>query len=131
MRTDRCGTASFMPELKALGFRFGDKAFTVTVGADPDDFFGDFIQRFFVIADDVTHQNHLRVFAALAFDRVIDGMQIAVVKVFKPGKHAALRMRIQQFCDFDDGGTGKSCCTEKFKAYGTAAGRHFVQNPGG
>ena len=60
-----------------------------------------------------------------------DGLVCNTMKYLEESNHAALRMRIQQFCDFDDGGTGKSCCTEKFKAYGTAAGRHFVQNPGG
>src|SRR5690606_6075046 len=84
-----------------------------------------------VIAHDIADQYHLGQGAALAFGRVADSPQVALVQVLQPRQDGAAgaARRVQVALDFDDRGYGIARLAKELHADRPGMGRHAVQDP--
>ena len=108
--------------------RLRHKGITVAGNRDLLDFFDVFGHRRVIDDDDVSDNHHLRINPAAALRRVINRMQITVIKVFQAGKHDAFRMRVEELRDLIDRGTGVAGSAVKLQTDGLSANRHLVKN---
>ena len=85
----------------------------------------------FVITDDVAKQHHLGQGAALAFGRVADGTQIALVQVLETGEQGTARASraVQVILDLDDRRDRIAGLPEKLQTHCARVAWHAVKHP--
>ena len=86
-----------------------------------------------VVAGNVAHQHHLGQSAALGLGGVTDGLEVAVVQVFKARQDgaAALLLGEHEVLDLDDAGHRVLGVAKKLEADRARVRRHFVHDPAG